>query len=110
MLGIGNACYLGKQFMAYGCDVVILDFLWPYSLDQYWTTWPEVRPLVVRLMPPESTCLQRNQSRGQWLTDREVTMLYAQMAQLGRYDLSIDNQNLSPTEAATKISEFMDKA
>jgi hypothetical protein len=33
LLGIANACSLGKQLAAYGCDVIILDFLWPYSLD-----------------------------------------------------------------------------
>lgn len=110
LLGINNACYLGKQFTSYGCDVVVLDFLWSYSLDAYRTAWPESRLSVVRLMPAESVCLGRNQARGQWLSDDEVVMLYAQMKQLSQYDMSIDNEHLSPGEAAALISEFMDKS
>jgi hypothetical protein len=110
ILGIGNACYLGKQFTSYGCDVVILDFLWPYSLDAYRTAWPESRLSVIRLMPSESVCLARNQARGQWLSDGEVIMLYAQMKQLGRYDMSIDNEHLTAAEAAALISEVKDRS
>jgi hypothetical protein len=110
LLGIRNACGLGKQFAAYGCDVIILDFLWSYSLDAYQAGWPAARPIIIRLMPPESVCLQRNQSRGQWLSDSEVKMLYSQMTQLRGYELSIDNGHLSAADLAARISDFMDKS
>jgi len=109
-LGIRNACLLGQQFLAYGCDVITLDFLWPYSLNLYREGWADEKIRVVRLMPPLVTCVERNRARGQWLTDDEVQMLYKQMEAFEGYELSIDNEHLSAVAAAERISALVDHA
>lgn len=107
-LGIVNAAMLSRRFLAYGCDVIILDFLWSYSLSLYRDELGGSEPKVVRLMPSLATCLKRNQKRGQWLQDDEVVMLYRAMEEFAEADLTIENDALAAGDVAVKLSEYMD--
>lgn len=106
-LGIENACLLAGQFARSGCDVVVLDFLWDYSLPLYRARLPETPLLVVRLMPPKAVCIKRNQQRGQWLSDQEVAMLYASMEQFTGHDISMDTSALPAGEVARRLAKLM---
>ena len=108
-LGIENACTLSARFSAYGCDVVVLDFLWPYSLEIYRNQLGNSGLTVVRLMPSLSTCLERNRSRGQWLKDDEVVMLYKSIEELEGLDQNIENSHLPAYEVAAMLSAYLDE-
>src|SRR5690242_912351 len=50
-LGAENACLLARQFAADGCDVMLLDFIWDYTLDIYRQRLEPFQPKIIQLMP-----------------------------------------------------------
>jgi hypothetical protein len=100
-LGVENACLLARQFAADGCDVILLDFIWDYTLTIYRQSLELYQPKLVQLMPSLAETLRRNQVRG-WLPAHEVEMLYTAMQSFQAYDEMIDNTHI-PVEALANI-------
>ncbi len=103
-LGAKNACMLAHNFVAEGYDVVILDVLTDETATLYQTHLAPLPHQIVLLLPSLEESLQRNQRRGQWLTDDEVRLLYAWEQELRVYDRKIDNSNLSADELAVELA------
>ena len=99
-LGAKNACTLAHNFVAEGYDVVILDVLTDETAAIYHTLLAPLDHQIILLLPSLATSLHRNQTRGQWLTDDEVRLLYAWEENLSTYDRQIDNTNQSADELA----------
>jgi hypothetical protein len=106
-LGAHNACTLARNFVQAGFAVVILDVLTNTTAQIYRTLLHDLAPTIVLLLPTLATALQRNQTRGQWLTDDEVRLLYTWLQALTSYDQKIDNTNLPPEAVATMLLLFL---
>lgn len=106
-LGVENACLLAEQFGRYGCVVVVLDFLWDFSIPIYRARLRSERMLIARLMPSKAACIQRNRERGQWLSDGDVDHLYESMAGLEGCDVTIDNSELDAAAVAKRLVTLM---
>lgn len=104
-LGAHNACALARNFRQEGFAVVILDVLTDTTAQLYRSMLHDLEPAIVLLLPTLATALQRNQARGQWLTDDEVRLLYTWQQALTRYDHQIDNTDLSPQIVATMLHQ-----
>src|SRR5262245_40892720 len=46
-LGVQNSCMLAKSFAAEGCDVLLLDFVWDYTVGIYRTELEQYQPKIV---------------------------------------------------------------
>jgi hypothetical protein len=103
-LGAKNACALAHNFVAEGYDVVILDVLTDETAVIYRTHLASLTHQIVLLLPSLATSLDRNQTRGQWLTDDEVRLLYAWQENLSVYDRKLDNTNQSADELAAELA------
>ena len=102
-LGVENACLLAARFAEDGCDVILLDFLWEYTIDIYRTRLAHLRPQIVLLMPSLEETLRRNHVRG-WLPAHEVAMLYAKLETFHHYDIKIDNTEMSVEQLAARLT------
>jgi hypothetical protein len=101
-LGVENACQLATRFAEEGCDVILLDFIWEYTIGIYRQQLARYSPIVVQLMPTLTETLRRNHMRG-WLPAHEVEMLYAQMESFENYDEKINNSEMTVEE----LTEFL---
>jgi hypothetical protein len=104
-LGVENACLLATHFGEDGCDVLLLDFLWEYTVSIYRQQLATYRPKIVLLLPSLQETLRRNHSRG-WLPAHEVEMLYAQIEGFTDFDAKVDNSNLTIEELALRLRGF----
>lgn len=104
-LGVQNACALARKFRQEGFAVVILDVLTDTTAQIYRNLLHDLEPAIILLLPTLTTALQRNQARGQWLTDDEVRLLYTWQQTLTLYDHQIDNTNLPPEIVATMLRQ-----
>lgn len=102
-LGAANACILAQNFNRALFHVVILDVLTDETARIYRHQLEQLDHRIVRLLPTLETALQRNQARGQILTDAEVQLLYAWQTELTDYDQSIDNSSLPAKEVAATL-------
>lgn len=102
-LGAANACILAQNFNRALFHVVILDVLTDETARIYRHQLDQLDHRIVRFMPTLETVLQRNQERGQVLTDDEVRLLYEWQTELTDYDQSIDNTGLSAKEVAATL-------
>jgi chloramphenicol 3-O-phosphotransferase len=102
-LGVENACLLAASFADDGCDVIVLDFIWDYTVSIYRQRLARYNPKIVQLMPTLSETLQRNHMRG-WLPAHEVEMLYAVMEGFTDYDETIDTTGLEIDELAQVLA------
>ncbi len=102
-LGAKNACALAHNFVAEDYDVVILDVLTDETAALYQTELAQLAHQIVLLLPSLAASLLRNQTRGQWLTDEEVRLLYGWEAELRVYDRKIDNTTKSADELASEL-------
>lgn len=107
-LGVENACLLATRFADEGCDVIVLDFIWDYTIGIYRQQLARFEPIVVQLMPTLPEILRRNHMRG-WLPAHEVEMLYAQMEAFEEYDEKIDNSDLAVEALAALLIRVMDR-
>lgn len=105
-LGVENTCLLAQRFTEDHCDVLILDFLWDYTISIYRQRLKAYQPQVIQLMPTLAETLRRNHARG-WLPAHEVEMLYDAQAHFRDYDTQIDNTNLTVEELAQRILEYL---
>ncbi|MFN8492393.1 MAG: AAA family ATPase [Caldilineaceae bacterium] len=104
-LGAHNACTLAHNFVAAGYAVVILDVLTDETAQLYRTALAEYQPTIVLLLPSLTEVLRRNQTRGQWLTDDEVELLYTWQENLHVYDRKIDNTSTSAEALVFELIE-----
>ena len=105
--GVENTCLLAGRFTEDGCDVVILDFLWDFTVPIYRSQLAPYNPKIVLLMPTLAEVLRRNHTRG-WLPSHEVEMLYTHMQALKDYDAWIDNTDLSIEGLADELLKHLD--
>jgi hypothetical protein len=105
--GVENACLLATRFAANSCDVILLDFIWSYTIDLYRTGLAPHKSKIVLLMPSLGEILRRNQERG-WLPAHEVEMLYAEMQNFTDFDAKIDNSTIPAEELALRLASMMD--
>lgn len=105
-LGAENACLLARNFSLAGFHVVILDVLTTETAGMYRSKLAPLAHQIVLLLPRLEQSLQRNQARGQWLTDEEVRLLYAWEEQLDEYDRKIDNSHISAEELALELARL----
>ncbi|MFN8443529.1 MAG: hypothetical protein U0175_22315 [Caldilineaceae bacterium] len=103
-LGADNACLLAHNFRKAGFHVVILDVLTVETAEIYRSKLAPLEHQIVLLLPTLEQSLQRNQARGQWLTDEEVRLLYTWEEQLTEYDRKIDNSYVSAEELALELA------
>ena len=102
-LGAHNACILARNFVSAGFAVVLLDVLTDATAQLYRTALADLEHRIVLLLPTLQTVIQRNQARGQWLTDAEVELLYQWQQTLTVYDDKFDNTNLSAAMLAAEL-------
>ncbi len=102
-LGAQNACLLAQQYAAQGLHVVILDVVTSESSKIYQNALASFDHHLALLLPSLKTCLTRNQRRGQWLKDEEVSLLYSWEATLDNFDQKIDNTGLSIEQTIEKL-------
>ena len=102
-LGAANACILAQNFNRALFHVVILDVLTDETARIYRHQLEQLDHRIVRLLPTLETALQRNQARGQILTDAEVQLLYEWQTELTDFDQSIDNSSLPANEVAATL-------
>jgi hypothetical protein len=107
-LGVENACALALRFAADGCDLIILDFLWEYTVEIYRSQLATLKPIVVQLLPTLPELLQRNTARG-WLPAHEVEMLYAVATARHDYDHRIDNTDMPPEVLSQQLLALMER-
>jgi hypothetical protein len=105
--GVENACLLAMRFAKNGCDVILLDFVWSYTIELYKDQLRQHKPKIVLLMPSLNEILRRNQARG-WLPAHEVEMLYAEMRNFTDFDEKIDNTAISVEELAPRLAGMLD--
>lgn len=103
-LGAKNACALAHNFVAEGYDVVILDVLTDETAAIYHRLLAPLPHEIVLPLPTLSESLQRNQTRGQWLSDDEVRLLYGWEVRLSVYDKKIDNTDLPVDDLARDLA------
>lgn len=103
-LGAKNACTLAHNFIAEGYNVVILDVLTDDTAAIYRTHLALLDHQIVLLLPSLMASLHRNQTRGQWLTDDEVRLLYQWEEALSIYDRKIDNTTQPANELAAELA------
>lgn len=106
-LGVENSCLLATRFAAAGCDVLVLDFIWSFTLDIYREWLAPYKPRIVLLMPSLVETLRRNLERG-WLPAHEVEMLYTEMQSFSDYDDKIDNSDVAVEELALWLARLLD--
>jgi hypothetical protein len=106
-MGVENACDLAARFAADHADVLLLDFVWEYTLEIYRTRLARFQPKVILLLPTLEETLRRNHTRG-WLPANEVEMLYAEMEHFTGYDARINNTDVSVEALAQQLLRFMD--
>jgi adenylate kinase family enzyme len=102
-LGAANACVLAQNFNRALFHVVILDVLTDETARIYRHQLEQLDHRIVRLLPTLETVLQRNQGRGQILTNTEVQLLYEWQTELTDFDQSIDNSSLPANEVAATL-------
>lgn len=102
-LGTRNACAVARNCADAEFAVVILDVLTDETADIYQTELADLKPKIVLLLPVLTEALQRNQTRGQFLTDAEVELLYTWQEQLTIYDQKIDNTALAAEEVVRQL-------
>ena len=100
-LGAENACAIARNCVTAQFNVVILDVLTEETAHLYRTAFADLPHRMVLLLPSRMTSVLRNQTRGQFLTDAEVELLYTWQEQLTLYDQKIDNSIL-PAEAVVQ--------
>ncbi len=104
-LGAQNACAVACNCAAAGFAVIILDVLTDETAQIYRTALADWECQIVLLLPSLATALQRNQARGQFLTDAEVELLYGWQTALTDYDQQIDNTMLTVEALAAQLRE-----
>jgi chloramphenicol 3-O-phosphotransferase len=107
-LGVENACALALRFAADSCDLIILDFLWEYTVEIYRTRLAALQPMIVQLLPSLPELLRRNKARG-WLPPHEVEMLYAVATARHDYDHRIDNTHMPLDELSQQLLALMER-
>lgn len=93
-LGAANACAVARNCVAAHLNVVILDVLTDETAHLYRTVLADLPHHIVLLLPSLPEAVLRNQTRGQFLTDAEVELLYTWQEQLTVYEQKIDNSTL----------------
>jgi dephospho-CoA kinase len=104
-LGVENACLLAARFAEDNCDVILLDFVWDYTVSIYRERLAHLQSKIVLLMPTLEETLRRNHTRG-WLPAHEVEMLYSMMEVFTGYDAKLDNTHLSIEELSQVIMKL----
>jgi hypothetical protein len=104
--GVENACLLAARFAEDDCDVIVLDFLWDYTVGIYQQRLAQYSPKIVQLMPSLTETLRRNHMRG-WLPAHEVEMLYVLMERFTDYDEKIDNTEMTVEKLAQHLIRSM---
>lgn len=104
-LGARNACMLAHNFADEGYHVVILDVLTDETAAIYRANLAPLTHQIVLLLPSLTEALHRNRTRGQWLTDDEVRLLYAWEEALNAYDQKFNNTNRLADELAAELAE-----
>lgn len=102
-LGAANACILAQNFNRAFYHVVILDVLTDETARIYRHQLDQLDHRIVLLLPSLEVALQRNQARGQTLTDAEVRLLYDWQVELTDYDQQIDNSERSAGDVADAL-------
>lgn len=103
-LGAKNACTLAHNFADEGYHVVILDVLTDETAAIYHRLLAPLPHEIILLLPALSESIQRNQRRGQWLSDDEVRLLYGWEVRLSDYDRKIDNTDLPADDLAKDLA------
>lgn len=106
-LGAANACVVARNCVAAHFAVVILDVLTDETAQLYRTALAELSHHIVLLLPSKTVAVLRNQTRGQFLTDDEVELLYAWQERLTSYDQKIDNSMLPAEALVQQLLEIM---
>lgn len=99
-LGAANACILAQNFNRAFYHVVILDVLTDETARIYRHQLDQLDHRIVLLLPALEVVLERNQLRGQILTDAEVRLLYDWQRRLTDYGQQIDNSERSAEDVA----------
>jgi shikimate kinase len=105
-LGARNASLLVRNFVAEGYAVIVLDVLIDETAALYKQLLADIEYRIVLLLPSLGAVIERNQRRGQWLTDDEVRLLYRWEEKLTIYDEVIDNTVISPTALASHLQKL----
>lgn len=103
-LGAQNACVVARNCVDAGFHVVILDVLADETATLYRNALTPIPHEIVLLQPTLAASLQRNQARGQFLTDQEVEVLYGWQERLTDYDLRIDNTEIAAETIAYQLA------
>lgn len=96
--GVSNAIDLTHRFVSGLLNVIVLDMLTNHTSAMYQEAFQGLQQRTVLLLPALQVAYERNTSRGQWLTDDEVTLLYEWQANIRRVDERIDNSTLTVNE------------
>lgn len=107
ILGLEHACMLARSFVANGYDCIILDVLSDETAMLYRQQLADLKLNLVHLLPTWDEILRRNGTRPPRLTNDELRMVHEGQMALSVFDVRIDNTDLSPEMAATKVLELM---
>jgi len=102
-LGAQNACAVAQNAVEAGFHVIILDLLTDETATLYQRALHGIEHKVVLLLPSLAESLQRNQLRGQFLTDDEVRLLYRWQQRLTQYDQKLDNTAITADRIACQL-------
>lgn len=105
-LGVQNACAVARNCVDAGFSVVLLDVLTDETAALYRTAFNNLQCRIVLLLPSLAISMQRNQQRGQFLTDGEVALLYEWQQGLTDYDKRIDNSMQRAEKVAANIITY----
>lgn len=108
--GVENACLLATRFAEDGNDVIILDFLWDYTIGIYQAQLAAYAPKIIQLMPTRAEILRRNVDRGNWLSPHEVEMLYDHAEAFHDYDVRIDNTAIPVDHLAAELASHLENS
>lgn len=103
LLGVRHACMLAKSLISENYDVLILDVISDETAQIYKGTLKDSQPKIVLLLPSFEEIKRRNKIRPPRLKEEQIKMLYKQQKSLTKYDLKIDNTNLSAEEVVSKM-------
>lgn len=101
--GVSNAIDLTRRFVSERLNVIMLDVLTDHTSAVYQEAFQGLHQRTVLLLPTIEVAYERNTTRGQWLTNEEVTLLYGWQVNLKRVDERIDNSTLTVDEVVQQL-------
>ena len=95
-----------KTMLLPSFDVVILDVLTDKTAHIYQQQLQTENSHITLLLPTLAESLKRNQARGQYLTDEEVTLLYDWQIKLSIVDQTIDNSDIPAETISQRLAQL----